>query len=64
MDGMDEIQLRVGLTRATAIADAIERDIGANPDHPDRGELSHTLYWLRHRIALRKSRTTQAEPQD
>lgn len=46
------------------MADAIERDIGANPDHPDRGELSYTLYWLRHRIALRKSRTTQAEPQD
>ena len=57
---MDEIQLKVGITRATAMADAIERDIGANPDHPDRGELSRTLYWMRHRIALRKSRITGA----
>ena len=57
---MDEVQLKMGLTRAQAIADALERDIGANPDHPDRGELTHALYWMRHRIALRKSRTATA----
>lgn len=52
---MDEIQLRVSIYRATAIANAIERDINANQEHDDRGELTHTLYWLRHRIALRQS---------
>ena len=56
---MDELQLRMGVTRATAIADAIERDIGANPDHADRGELEHTLYWLRHRIALRAAKAAR-----
>ena len=58
---MDEVQLKMGLTRAQAIADALERDIGNNPDHPDKDELTHALYWMRHRIALRKSRTTHAE---
>ena len=61
---MDEVQLKMGLTRAQAIADALERDIGTNPDHPDRGELTHALYWMRHRIALRKSRITTAETDD
>lgn len=59
---MDELQLQMSLHRATAIADAINRDIQANPEHPDRGELSHTLYWLRHRIALRRARAAAAEP--
>lgn len=61
---MDEVQLKMGLTRAQAIADALERDIGNNPDHPDKGELTHALYWMRHRIALRKSRTTTAGTED
>ena len=60
---MDEVQLKVGLTRVRAMADAIERDIGANPDHPDRGELTHLLYWLRHRIALRESKITRVIPE-
>ena len=58
---MDEIQLRVSITRATAMADALERDIGANPEHPDRGENTHTLYWLRHRISLRQAAIARAE---
>lgn len=43
------------------MANAIERDIAANPEHEDRAELTHTLYWLRHRIALREAAITRAE---
>lgn len=51
----------MGITRATAIVTAIERDIEANPESPERAELTHTLYWLRHRIALREAAKARAE---
>lgn len=50
----------MGITRATAMANAIERDIAVNPEHEDRAELEHTLYWLRHRIALRQAAIARA----
>lgn len=58
---MDYMQLKVTPRRATAIADAIERDIQANPEHTDRGDLSHALLWLRHRVASHQLRTANRD---
>lgn len=53
---MDELQLRMTLTRVSAIAEAIERDLSENPASPEASELRASLAWLRYRLALASAR--------
>lgn len=48
---MDLMQLKAPPERVAKIADAIERDIEANPDYDRAKELTQVLTWLRHRLA-------------
>lgn len=47
---MDLIQLKMPPDQAVKVADAIERDIEANPTAPDSADLQKTLVWLRYRV--------------
>ncbi len=47
---MDLIQLKMPPDQAARVADAIERDIEANPDAPTSADLKKTLVWLRYRV--------------
>lgn len=47
---MDLIQLKMPPDRAALVADAIERDINANPGYSETEQLTHVLTWLRYRV--------------
>lgn len=47
---MDLLQLKMPPEQAERMADAIERDIAANPGTPNSTELQKTLVWLRYRV--------------
>lgn len=46
---MDLIQLKMPPENVPKVADAIERDLAANPDHEDSKVLRDVLAWLRYR---------------
>ena len=50
-DLMELIQLKVPPDQVALIADAIERDIKANPGMPRNQELTKVQTWLRYRLA-------------
>lgn len=48
---MDLMQLKAPPERVALIADAIERDIEANPGDTETEQLTQVLTWLRYRLA-------------